>query len=64
MEIVIDKIWLQYIVLIIGTIIFLIWGNYETKDSRGYLSGIGCLIPMFFFLIFIIIWLIIFFVIL
>jgi|GEM_PF-3266909 len=64
MEIVIDKIWTQWIVFVIGLIIFYFWGKYETNDSGGYLSGIGAIIPiMFFFLLFVIVWMIVFFVI-
>ena len=64
MEIVIDKMWTQWIVFIVGTIIFYFWGKYEADDGGGFLSGIGAIIPLFFYFIFVIIWLIVFFVIL
>lgn len=50
--------------MFLALILFAFWFNHESKDNGGYLSGIGTIIPAFFFLLFVIAWLIVFFVIL
>ena len=52
----------KYVILLIGYAIIWATNRDNLKDAGGYLGGIASVIPMFLWMAFTIVWLIIFFV--